>query len=186
MIEPFAVWLTGVPASGKSTLARALADEFQARGIRPAILESDALRAVLTPHPRFDEEEREVFYGALLHIGTLLVDHGVPVLFDATANLRRYRDRARERIPRFFEVFVHCPIDVCRARDPKGLYRRAAEGAIGSLPGAGGVYEPPLHPEFLVRSDRESPPEAARRLAGAILTEVREPASPRAPTSSAG
>lgn len=169
MIEPFALWITGLPASGKSTLAAALQAELAARGVEAAILESDALRRVLTPKPRYDEEERDVFYGAMLYIGMLLLRHGVPVIFDATANLRRYRDRARELIPRFFEAYVDTPLEVCRARDPKRLYRSAP----GSLPGLQAPYEPPERPEFTVRG-----PEAAARIAAA-LTEETSPAASR-------
>ena len=147
MTEPFAVWITGLPASGKSTLAKALKGELSARSVEAAILESDELRRVLTPKPRYDEEERDTFYGAMVHIGLLLLRHGVPVIFDATANRRRYRDRARGLIPRFYEVYVDTPLEVCRSRDPKGLYRAAP----GSLPGLQAPYEPPLHPEFTSR-----------------------------------
>lgn len=157
MTEPFAVWITGLPASGKSTLAAALKGELAQRGVQAAVLESDELRRILTPKPRYDEEERDAFYGAMLHLGLLLLRQGVPVIFDATANLRRYRDRARELIPRFFEVYVDTPLDVCRARDPKGLYRAAP----GSLPGLQAPYEPPPRPEFTSR-------DSAGRIADAI------------------
>jgi adenylylsulfate kinase len=160
----FAVWITGPPAAGKSTLAAALRRALEARGLRPAVLESDEARRHLTPRPRYDEEERETFYGALVWIGSLLTDRGVPVLFDATAHRRRWRDRARRRIPRFLEVYVTCPPDVRRARDPKGLYRRAAEGRAPALPGAGAPYEPPESPDLVVRGDRDDPDEAAVRV----------------------
>jgi adenylylsulfate kinase len=158
----FAVWLTGLPASGKSTLARALAAELARRGVRAAVLESDALRPILTPRPTYSEAERDAFYGALALVGKLLVDQGVPVIFDATANRRRYREQARATIPSFIEVFVDCPLETCVARDPKGLYRRAREGATTTLPGAGASYEPPLRPELVTGSD--DPRVEARRI----------------------
>jgi adenylylsulfate kinase-like enzyme len=122
----------------------------------------------------------------MLQIGTLLLAQGIPVIFDATANLRRYRDRAREKIPRFFEVLVECPLEVCEGRDPKGLYRKAREGAVVSLPGTQAIYEPPDHPEFVVRSDRETPGEAARRIAETLTEGSRAPASPPPRTPSGG
>ena len=160
----FAVWITGPPAAGKSTLAAAVRRALAARGLRVAVLESDAARRRLTPRPRYDEKEREAFYAALAWIGKLLVDHGVPVLFDATAHRRRWRTRARRRIRRFLEVYVRCPLDVRRARDPKGLYRKAREGRAPALPGAGVPYEPPEAPDLVVRGDRDDPGEAARRI----------------------
>lgn len=164
MAKAFAVWLTGLPASGKSAIARALLGLLQARGIDPAVLESDALRLLLTPRPRYDEAERDLFYAAMAHLGAFLVGRGVPVIFDATANRRAYRAAARERIERFAEVFVDCPLEVCERRDPKGLYRSARQGGATSLPGAQAGYEPPERPELEVRSDVVSAEEAARRI----------------------
>jgi len=142
----FAVWLTGLPASGKSTVARALAAELAGKGIRAAVLESDAVRREITPRPKYDGEEREAFYATLAYLARVLVLHGVPVIVDATANLRAYRDRARDAIPRFLEVHVRCPLAVCRARDPKGIYRRGAEGTAKDVPGVSAPYEPPERP----------------------------------------
>ncbi|HEX7898031.1 MAG TPA: adenylyl-sulfate kinase [Planctomycetota bacterium] len=156
----FAVWLTGPPGAGKSTIADAL---FR-RGLKAARLESDVLRSVLMPKAGYGEEDRETFYGAMLWIGNLLVEHGVSVVFDATAARRAWRDRARQSIARFLEVFVDCPRDVLAARDPKGLYKAAAEGRVTALPGAQTPYEPPLLPELVVRSDRESADAAADRI----------------------
>ncbi len=160
----FAVWLTGLPASGKSAIARALLRELQARGLDPAALESDALRTAITPRPTYDDAERDLFYGALVHLGTYLVQHGVPVVFDATANRRAYRDAARAGIERLAEVFVDCPLEVCAARDPKGLYRRARDGQTDALPGVQAAYEPPLKPELVVHSARSTPETGAREV----------------------
>ncbi len=166
--EGFAVWITGLPASGKSTLAAALAAALAESGIDAAVLESDALRKVFTPRPRYDEEEREVFYASLAHVGRLLTAHGVPVIFDATANRRAFRDRARRVIPKFLEVHVACPLAVCVARDPKGIYARSGRGEAANVPGIQADYEAPLHPEVEVRGDVEAPGEAARRVVAAL------------------
>jgi adenylylsulfate kinase len=166
----FAVWLTGLPASGKSAIAKALLARLQARGLDTAVLESDVLRTLLTPRPRYDESERELFYEAMAHLGAFLVERGVPVIFDATANRRAYRDRARARIARFAEVFVDCPLQECARRDPKGLYRTASQGGASTLPGAKAPYEAPALPELVVHSDTTSPDEAAR----AIVQFLRE------------
>jgi adenylylsulfate kinase len=179
----FAVWMTGLPASGKSTIARALAGELERRGVRAAVLESDALRPVLTPHATYTDDDRAAFYRAMTHVGKLLVDHGVPVIFDATANRRIYRDRARSIITRFVEVYVDCPREVCASRDPKGLYRQAASGGTATLPGVQAAYEPPLQSEVVVSGDRQSPQSAALAIMrvlearGDIPPDVR----PRAP-----
>lgn len=162
MAAAFAVWLTGLPASGKSAIARALLAALQARDLDAALLESDALRTVITPRPRYSDAERDLFYAALAQLGAFLVARGVPVIFDATANRRAYRDAARAAIERFAEVFVDCPLEVCVARDPKGLYRRALEGGTVNLPGPQAGYEAPRKPDLVIRSDRGSPEQAAR------------------------
>ncbi|MDH3319610.1 MAG: adenylyl-sulfate kinase [Betaproteobacteria bacterium] len=157
----FAVWLTGLSGSGKSAIARELVAQLHARGIDAAVLESDVMRTQLTPHARYDARERDFFYAALVHLGAYVVGEGRPVVFDATANRRAYRDAARARIARFAEVYVDTPLEVCAARDPKGLYRAAGEGRSATLPGVQAAYEPPVAPELVVRGDRGTPAEAA-------------------------
>jgi adenylylsulfate kinase len=164
----FAVWLTGLPASGKSTIARALAAELGGKGIRVAVLESDAVRREITPNARYGEGERDAFYATLAYLARVLVLHGVPVIIDATANRRAYRDRARKAIPRFLEVHVRCPLAVCQARDPKGIYRRGAEGTANNVPGVSAPYEPPLLPEVVVDGERDDPAVAARQIVSAL------------------
>ncbi|HEV8415993.1 MAG TPA: adenylyl-sulfate kinase [Bryobacteraceae bacterium] len=165
----FAIWVTGLPASGKSTIVKALSGMLAARGVDVAVLESDVLRTVFTPHPRYDGEERNTFYRQLAFVGTLLTKHGVPVIFDATANLRKYRDAARQQIPQFLEIYVDCPLEVCMSRDPKGIYRAGREGAAKLVPGLQDPYEPPLNPDVLVRGDTEAPEAAARRILSKLI-----------------
>lgn len=164
----FAVWLTGLPASGKSTIARALAGELEARGVRAVVLESDEMRKVLTPAPTYSEGERDAFYASLVQIAGHLCERSVPVILDATANRRHYRDRGRTALERFLEVHVDAPLEVCRARDPKGLYRSAAASAGSTLPGVGAAYEPPEHPDLVVGRGGESAAAAARRILAAL------------------
>ena len=152
----FAVWLTGLSGCGKSAIAGELVRLLHERGCEVSVLESDVMRRQLTPFARYDEADRDFFYGALADIGVALVASGRPVVFDATANRRRYRDSVRERIARFCEVYVDTPLEVCRGRDTKGLYKQGA-----ALPGAQAPYEPPLAPEVIVRGDRGTPGEAA-------------------------
>lgn len=103
--EPFAVWLTGLPASGKSSIAGALREELAACGLTVEVLESDVLRRHLTPSPTYSPEERELFYRALAYFGSRLAAHGVPVIFDATGHRRSYREFARGLIPQRSEGF---------------------------------------------------------------------------------
>jgi len=160
----FGVWITGLPASGKSTVTAELVQRIRAMGVQVTVLESDPLRTIFTPNPQYDDRDREYFYGSLAFVGRVLIEHGISVIFDATANRRSYRDRARGLIPRFIEVFVDCPLDICSSRDPKGIYRKAREGKSTNVPGLQASYEPPENPDVVIHGERDNPPEAALRI----------------------
>jgi len=145
-------------------IAQSLRSLLAARHIHPEILESDELRKILTPQPSYSDDERDAFYRQMIWIGTLLTRNNVPVIFDATAIRRIWREQAREQIGKFLEVCVECPLEVCMARDPKGIYRRAREGAAGNVPGLQAAYEPPDNPDLVVHGDTESPDTAAMRI----------------------
>ncbi len=157
---PFALWLTGVPAAGKSSIAREAARELRRRNVPLIVLESDEMRKILTPEPAYTEAERDRFYRELALIGVLIMSNGISVIFDATANKRAYRDYARGLIPRFVEAYVDCPAERCRQRDPKGIYARAAAGKAATVPGIQSSYEPPLRPE-LTLNGQVSPADSA-------------------------
>jgi len=167
----WAAWLTGLPASGKSTIARLVAERLAKLGIRVQVLDSDELRRVLTPKPTYSQEERDWFYRTMAWIGWLLVKNGVNVLFAATANRRAYREHARRLIgpERFMEVYVRCPLEVCMQRDRKGVYRLALEGKAKTVPGLQAPYEEPLKPDLVVDTDRMGPGECAELVLKAIL-----------------
>jgi adenylylsulfate kinase len=163
--------LTGLPASGKSTITRALCELLAVRDQRPAVLESDVVRRVLTPQPTYSDLERETFYRAMVWIGQLLYQHRVPVIFDGTANRRHYRDHARTTLPNFIEVYVTTPLATCVERDPKGIYAAGRSAASDSIPGVGASYEAPLTPELAL--DGRADPTANATLIMALLEQRR-------------
>ncbi|HDQ13632.1 MAG TPA: adenylyl-sulfate kinase [Sediminispirochaeta sp.] len=164
MQRGFAVWLTGLPSSGKTTLAYALRDRLLERGLSVQMLDSDELRGRLTPHPTYSPEERDWFYDVLVFLAGMLTDNGVNVLLAATASKQSYRAAARNRIQRFAEVYVECSLDVCRERDRKGLWDQADRGMITALPGHGTPYEPPESPEAHVDTVMLAPEAAAQEI----------------------
>jgi len=166
----FAVWLTGLPASGKSTIARELRPRLEALGLTVEVLESDAVRRILTPAATYSRDERDLFYRALAFIGERLVAYDVTVLFDATASRRAYRDVARSMIPRFAEVAVECPLAVCMQRDRKGTYRKGERGETGSVPGLQEPYEPPLVPELRIDTVKLPTEESVRLILDMVKT----------------
>ena len=168
--KAFAIWITGLPASGKSTIARELTAQLETLGYTIEVLESDAVRQVLTPHPTYAQAERDLFYRALAFMGAKLVSHGITVIFDATANRRSYRDFARSLIPRFIEVAVECPLELAMQRDYKGTYLRGQHGESATVPGLQDPYEAPVNPEVAIDTMMLSAKDAA----GKVLELVKE------------
>ncbi len=135
------VWITGLPASGKTMLAERARERLG--GI---LLDSDALREVLRADG-YEDAARDDFYQRLAALAALLARQGHLVFVAATAPRRRHRETARALAPRFVEVWVNTPLTECERRDPKQLYARARAGQAPMLPGVGVPYEPPLAPE---------------------------------------
>lgn len=144
------VWLTGLPASGKTTFAEALRAALIEAGHVPALLDGDRVRAALVPSPGYSDAERDHFYATLANLAAMLAEQGLIVLVPASANRRSYRERARQLAPRFVEVYLSTTLDTCIARDPKGLYADAATRTGSSnLPGIGAEYEAPEQPDVV-------------------------------------
>ena len=158
----FAIWLTGPPASGKTTLAYALQRQLADRGLRALVLDGDELRHVLARDPLYSQAECDRFYAVVAFLAAWLTRNGANVLIAATGHRRAYREQARQQIAHFFEVFVMCPVAVCRQRDPKGLYAQALAGQVSELPGIGVPYELPLAPDAIANTGDVLPDEAAR------------------------
>lgn len=169
----WAIWITGLPGSGKSVIARAAVERLRAEGRRVALLEMDAMRRVVTPDPTYSDVERDRVYRALVYVATSLVQAGVPVLIDATAHRRQWRDLARATIRNFAEVQLDCPLQVCREREatrprghaPSGIY--AAAGRPGAtVPGVDVDYERAIASELVIDTVRQTVDEAAAAVAG--------------------
>lgn len=156
------VWFTGLPASGKSTLARELQTHLRERGQLTCVLDGDVVRGLLAPLVGYSDRERDAFYATLAGLAAELARQGITVLVPATAHRRAYRQRARELAPRFVEVWVTTPLADCQAHDDKGLYA-AALTSPGSLPGVGKPYEVPEHAEIQASGGRDG--EAIERIA---------------------
>ncbi|HTR49484.1 MAG TPA: adenylyl-sulfate kinase [Kofleriaceae bacterium] len=154
-------WLTGLPSSGKTTLARAIAAELDHHGEHAVVLDSDELRAAFDPPLGYDDDSRVHLYLTLARLAASIARQGHIVLVPATAHRRAFRDAARAIAPAFVEIFVDTPLDECRRRDTKGLYAANAPRA----PGAGVAYEPPLAPDHVVQpGDHAAPATIAHAL----------------------
>ena len=170
----WAIWITGLPGSGKTTIAREVADRLKDERLKT--LQLDEIRTIVTPQPTYSEQERDIVYAFLAYTAKVLTECGVNVIIDATANRKRYRDLARRLIPRFAEVYVSCSLDTCVKREahrvtefaPPGIYEKShAQEAV--VPGVNVAYETTEDPELTIDSERVAPTEAA----GVIVREIR-------------
>lgn len=166
----FVVWLTGIPASGKTTLATLLARSLHDRGHRVEILDGDEIRKGLSRGLGFSRADREEHNRRVIFVAKLLARHGVATIVPLISPYRAIRAEARRELPHFVEVWIRCPLDEAIRRDPKGLYRKALAGEITDLTGLQDPYEPPDAPELIVDTDRED----ANRCVARILETIRE------------
>jgi adenylylsulfate kinase-like enzyme len=173
------VWFTGLPGSGKTTIARGVFEKtihsFDNRsdGEKIALVEMDSIRKKIFPNPTYSDEERDAAYRAFAMIGSLLSSNGVATLLDGVAHKRIWRELAREECPKFVEVYVKCPIEICIQRETgrsgdkirEKLYRDALERlnsgkrivGLGKVPGVDEFYEDSVSPEIVIDSSTESP-----------------------------
>lgn len=168
------IWITGLPASGKSTIVSALRPKLEALGLIVDVLESDEVRGALTPQATYSPEERDLFYRALAFTGQRLVEHGVTVVFDATASKQAYRTLARGMIPRFIEVAVECPLEVCMQRDRKGTYEKGLRGESTTVPGLQTPYESPANPDLRIDTTKVSAQEAAKQIGDMVRARLAD------------
>ncbi len=157
----FCIWFTGVPAAGKSTVATAVEKRLRARGVKLENLDADEVRKNLSPDLKFSKEDRDMNTKRLAYMASLLCRNGASALIAAVASYREFRDRARRMIPHFVEVWVDCPTEECRRRDPKGLYAKGDRGEVNDIAGVHQPYEAPLNPEVHLKTDQCTVDEAA-------------------------
>ncbi len=162
------VWFTGLPSSGKSTIARAVNAELISRGLPTELLDGREVRESLSRGLGFSRAEREEHVRRMGYVAKLLSRNGVITLCVAVSPYRETRDEVRHNVTNFVEVFVDCPVAVAESRDPEGKYERARRGEFGFFTGVNAPYEAPLQPEVHVHSDRESVADAVWRVTHAL------------------
>jgi bifunctional enzyme CysN/CysC len=157
------IWLTGLSASGKSTIARQLEKQLVGQGRASYILDGDNVRHGLNSDLGFSMEDRQENIRRIAEVAALMNDAGVIVITAFISPYRQDRQSAREAIgdKAFIEVFVDTPIELCEQRDPKGLYKKARAGEIRQFTGVSDVYEPPLNAQITLLTATMSPVEAA-------------------------
>jgi adenylyl-sulfate kinase len=177
------IWLTGMSGAGKSTISALLAEYLKETGARIEVLDGDAVRTHLCKGLTFSKEDRDENVRRIGYICQLLSRNGVIVIVAAISPYRSSRDEVRSRIENFIEVHVECPVSVLVSRDVKGLYKKALAGEIPQFTGISDPYEPPLHPEVVVNSSRETPQESVERILRAVDRKIGLPHVMRAAAS---
>lgn len=170
-----ALWITGLPGSGKSTLA----DEIIGSHPSFVLLRMDEFRKIVTPEPVYTDAERDLVYRALVYMAVRLTELGHNVVIDATGNLKKWRGLARKLIPRYAEIYLKCPVDICVLREskrkdtrqaPVDIYKKGRKG--WPVPGMNAPYEEPVNPELSIETERKSLEEAVR-MAGDLIKRLQ-------------
>lgn len=158
------LWFTGLPCSGKTTLAHLVEAALRQRGRKVEILDGDVVRTHLSKGLGFSREDRETNLRRIGFVAKLLTRNGVIAIVAAVSPYRDVRDAVRADITDFVEVYVKCSVDVCMTRDVKGMYKLALEGKIKEFTGVSDPYEEPLTPEIVAETHREAPEASATRI----------------------
>lgn len=161
----FTLWFTGLSGAGKTTISEIVARELTARGSKLEILDGDVVRENLSKGLGFSKEDRDTNIRRIAFVADLLSRNGVPVITAAISPYRAIRREARELMgDRFIEVYIEASVEVCEARDVKGLYAKARSGEIPEFTGVSDPYEVPENPEIALKTAEEEPEESAARL----------------------
>ncbi len=155
-MDGLVIWLTGLPAAGKTTLAVRVLESLRSRGLKAEHLDGDELRKTLSQGLGFSREDRDKHIMRVGFVCRLLSRNGVVAIVSAISPYRATRDQVRKSVRKFIEVYVKCPLEVCEKRDPKGLYKKAREGKIPQVTGVNDPYEEPLDPELTLETEKET------------------------------
>lgn len=162
------LWFTGLPCSGKTTLARRVREALAARGEKACILDGDDIRATLNADLGFSPRDRRENLRRAAHICRLFNAHGVPVLATFVSPTQEYREMVREIIGDCSVVYVKCGLDACEARDVKGMYKKARSGEISDFTGVSAPFEEPVDARITVDTEHGSVEECAAAIVKAI------------------
>src|SRR5437016_4433928 len=172
------IWLTGLSGAGKSTIAQSLERDLFHRGMHTYVLDGDNIRHGLTSNLGFSPDDRMENIRRVSEVAKLMADAGTVVITAFISPYRMDRRRAREIAlegnAEFIEVFVDAPLEVCEARDPKNLYKKARAGQIREFTGIDAPYETPEDPEIVVHTDRQSVDESVATILEQLLPRLRQ------------
>jgi adenylyl-sulfate kinase len=163
-MKGFTLWLTGLPCSGKSTLAKAVEETLLERGLPVEVFDGDEIRTNLTKGLGYSKEDRDTNIRRVGYVCNLLTRNSVVAIAAVISPYQNIRDEVRASIGRFVEVFVDAPLEELIERDVKGMYKKALAGEIKNFTGIDDPYEPPEKPEVHVQTDQESVEESTAKI----------------------
>ena len=166
------IWLTGLPGSGKTTIAKALHPRLKESGFKVELLDGDIVRKELSPELGFTKHDREIHARRVVYLSKLLSRNGIISIVSLISPYRDFRRYARSETNmnnNFYEVYVKCSLGTCIERDPKGLYKKALSGEIKDLTGLQDPYEEPENPEIIVDTERQSLEECVNVILNGVL-----------------
>ena len=158
------MWFTGLPSAGKTTLANLVSVELRNRGVGVEVLDGDVVRTHLCKGLGFSKEDRDENIRRIGFVCGLLTRHGAAAIAAAISPYRAIREEVRASIGNFVEVYVKASVETCIRRDVKGLYKKALAGELKGFTGVDDPYEPPLQPELIIETEKESPANSAARI----------------------
>ncbi|MEB3214737.1 MAG: adenylyl-sulfate kinase [Nostocales cyanobacterium 94392] len=162
------VWLTGLSGAGKTTIARRIEAELKARNCQVEVLDGDLIRTWLSQGLGFSKKDRDINVRRVGFVANLLSRNGVVVIAAMISPYQEIRDEIRAINKDFVEVYVNAPLELCEARDVKGLYAKARSGEIKGFTGIDDPYEIPLNPEVVCESGEETVEESAKKVIKAL------------------
>ena len=160
----FVLWFTGLPCSGKTTVADVVAERLKSKGLNVERLDGDIVRKGLTRDLGFSKEDRDKNIERVTFVAKLLSRNNVATLVSFVSPYIEKRNHAREETTNFIEIFVKCPVEVCKERDVKGMYEKALKGEIKDFTGVSDPYEAPPSAEIVLETDKESVEESADKI----------------------
>ncbi len=158
------LWFTGLPSSGKSTVARTLERALRKWQVPVELLDGDVVRTHLSKGLGFSREDRDTNVKRIGFVCQLLTRHGIVAIASAVSPYRETRDSNRRLIGQYIEIYVKASVAACEKRDVKGLYQLAKQGKIGNFTGVSDPYEEPLKPDVVCETEKESVEESAEKV----------------------
>ena len=164
LVKGVTLWFTGLPSSGKSTLARQLERQFRKWQIKTELLDGDVVRTHLSKDLGFSREDRDTNIKRIAFVCQLLTRNDVAAIASFVSPYRDAREGARRMIGNFVEIYVKTSLAECEKRDVKGLYKKARAGEIKGMTGVNDPYEEPANPDILIETEKETPEHSLEKI----------------------